>query len=311
MGHGHYSADMYDSISKTKSYKTKSASSIFATSLTDAVNPAKFKNGIRECRDSDDHPRSIPIIIALDVTGSMGRIPENLIKVKFPEMLNIMMRHNVTDAQICFAAVGDHYSDRVPLQMGQFEQDTAKLLEMLENFYIEGGGGGQTMESYPLAWYAAAYHTSTDSFEKRGIKGFLFTIGDESFHKKYEAKSIQQIFNLSEAGTIHYTAEQLYAAVSDKFHVFHIHCNDGSYTIPKLGSDWTNLLGERLLQIDDSNDVSELIATTVAVINGAEMDNILSTLNTTTASNLTKALTHVSSSLATLNKTTSSGIVAL
>lgn len=34
---------------------------------------------IRECRDSEEHPESLPIIIALDVTGSMGMVPHSLI----------------------------------------------------------------------------------------------------------------------------------------------------------------------------------------------------------------------------------------
>ena len=37
--------------------------------LADQLNP---KNVMRECRDSDEHPATVPVILALEVTGSMG-----------------------------------------------------------------------------------------------------------------------------------------------------------------------------------------------------------------------------------------------
>ena len=295
MGSGSYSTNTYKYISKDRSYTTKSKDEIFSSSLKDSVNPAKFKNSIRECRDSDDHPYSVPIMVFLDVTGSMGNIPDKLIKDKFPSMMEILVNNKVEHAQVCFGAIGDHYTDTTPLQCGQFEQDTTKLVDGLQDIFLEGRGGGQNMESYPLAWYTAAYHTSTDSFEKRGLKGFLFTIGDENFHDKYEGNKLADIMGLPEAEDK--TAKQLYQAASEKYHVFHIHVQDGSYEISRLGDKWKDLLGERLLVIDDSNNVAEVIATTVAVINGADMDKILSGLNKSTANTVSSALVNIKSVL--------------
>lgn len=292
MGTGHYSSKTYNAVTSARNYATKQASQIFSASLSNNMNPAMLKNGLRECRDSTDHPFSLPVMVFVDVTGSMGEIPYRLIQVKFPYMMDTLISHGVDDAQICFGAIGDHISDEVPLQIGQFEQDTTKLIDSLSDIYIEGCGGGQAMESYPLAWYIAAYHTSTDSYEKRGIKGFLFTIGDESFHPSYNGEFIRHLTGIQEAPAT-YSAEQLYAAASEKYHIFHIHVEDGSYSKRHIEKKWKNLLGELFLVLDKSDNVAELIGTTVSVINGADMDTILKSFSNSTASGVSKALAKI------------------
>ena len=294
MGAGHYSSRTYDAVTNARNYASKSADEIFSDSLKDSMNPAKLKNGMRECRDSADHPYSVPVMVFVDVTGSMGSIPYHLVRNKFPGMMDTLIKHGVSDAQICFGAIGDHISDQVPLQIGQFEQETVKLVDSLADIYIEGGGGGQTMESYPLAWYMAGFHTSTDSYEKRGLKGFLFTVGDESFHPKYDGDFISRLMGMERTPQT-YTAQQLYASASEKYYVFHIHVNDGSYKANDIGHDWKELLGERFLVLDDSNDVAELVGTTVSVISGADMNKILKSFNRSTASNISKALAKIDS----------------
>jgi len=292
MGTGHYSSRTYNAVTSARNYATKSANQIFSDSLRDTMNPAMLKNGIRECRDSSDHPYSVPVMVFVDVTGSMGGIPYNLIKNKFPRMMDTLVGHGLSDAQICFGAIGDHISDMVPLQIGQFEQETVKLVDSLADIYIEGGGGGQAMESYPLAWYIAGYHTSIDSYEKRGLKGFLFTIGDESFHPDYSGRFLQQMMGTKET-TQNYSAKQLFATASEKYHIFHIHVEDGSYSSSHIGKDWKELLGERFLTLKDSNNVAELIGTTTSVINGADMDRVLKSFDNRTAADISRTLSKI------------------
>jgi hypothetical protein len=309
MGTGHYSSRTYNAVTNARNYGTKSAHQIFSHSLADTMNPALLKNGMRECRDSDDHPYSVPVMLFVDVTGSMGSIPYNLIQTKFPSMMDILIKYGVNDAQICFGAIGDHISDEVPLQIGQFEQETTKLLDNLANIYIEGCGGGQAMESYPLAWYIAGNHTSTDSYEKRGVKGFLFTIGDEDFHPEYNGRFIQSLMGMKETPPT-YTAEQLYQAASEKYHIFHIHVEDGSYSARQIDKKWRALLGERFLVLKDSDNIAELIGTTVSVINGADMDNILKDFDHSTASNISTALAKIDT-LMPNSRNTNNGIITL
>lgn len=44
------------------------------------------KNVIRECCDTEEHPNTIPVILALDVTGSMGQAA-----VEVAKKLNVIM----------------------------------------------------------------------------------------------------------------------------------------------------------------------------------------------------------------------------
>lgn len=284
MGGSSFSASAYDDLSR--SYSTKSRSTIFKNNKIDSdMSPKNL--GFREARDSDGHPNSFPIIIALDVTGSMGKIPENLIKNKLGKLMEILIKNGVEDASICFLGIGDHYSDSSPLQVGQFESGTMELDKWLTSIYLECGGGGQIMESYQLAWLFGARHTSTDSFEKRNIKGFIFTIGDEYVHEKTEAGFLRDYMGYTEASDIN--SFDLLEEAKKTYNVFHIHCNDGSYQ-ESVSSKWGKVLGENLIIVQDSNTIAEVISSTVAIINGADMKNLLSSMDNKTANAVSTAL---------------------
>lgn len=108
-------------------------------SLDEKMN---IKGKIRESRDSQEHPNAFPIIIGLDVTGSMGNIPKQLICKGFPELMKKIMDEGVEHAQVCFVGVGDNECDQAPIQVGQFETSDELQEEWLKSIYLEGGGGG-------------------------------------------------------------------------------------------------------------------------------------------------------------------------
>lgn len=264
MGGSSWSDSSYDQIKQQRSAKT--SKEIFTSSKVDpALNPHGLR--VRESRDSAAHPRSNPLIVAFDVTGSMGTIPEQFARQKLGKLMQLLLDGKfIEDPQILFAAVGDAYSDRGPFQVGQFESG----LEMdmwLTRIWLEKGGGGQKKESYGLAHYFAAHHTSVDSFEKRNKKGFLFTMGDE-LSWDLPAEQVERIFGTRPA-TASFSMEELVKAASEKYEVFHIVIAQGHHgKDPEVIGFWQKLLHERALVLEDLNAICELIAVTVGLQEG-------------------------------------------
>ena len=251
MGGGFYSFDRAQA--RSANYQTRSREEIFSNRAIDPLMVIKGK--VRESCDSEEHPNSYPIIIGLDVTGSMGQVPENLIKEAFPEIMKTIMEKGVEHAQICFVGIGDHYSDDAPIQVGQFETSDELTEKWLKAIYIEGGGGGNNGESYQLAWYFAAYHTKIDSFEKRGIKGTLITIGDEPCHASISGKVLKDLFGEGESEAL---TSDLWTAVQKKWDVYHINVND--WTSDNYGSPrkWRELIGDNRLALSESMESKEI-----------------------------------------------------
>lgn len=309
MGYSSWSDDAYDSVSRAR--KTRSIDDNFTQNKLGVIHPdlSPDQVDVRESRDSDLHPNSVPIIVALDVTGSMGAIPENLIKNKLGALMSTLISNGILDPQIMFMAIGDHISDDYPLQVGQFESGTMELDNCLSKIFIERGGGGQNRESYPLAWYFAARHTSIDSFEKRQEKGFLFTIGDEGFHDHMGADFLQS--KCGYKGREPLAASSLLNEAGRSYYVFHIHANEASYHNDHfVFSQWKSLLGERFLVLEDQNNIAELIATTVALVKGVSPDAAMSGFDAKTRLSVSNALVSVKDSLIRRDHGVS-GIIAL
>lgn len=226
------------------------------------LNPdMDIKDKVRECRDSEEHPESLPIIIALDVTGSMGMIPHRLITKDFPEIMKKIMDEGIAHPQVCFLGIGDQYSDDAPMQAGQFESSDELLDKWLKTIWLEGGGGGNGGESYQLAWWFAARHTSIDHFEKRGKKGILITIGDEPVHKSVHKQELETLFGTrSEPNSM--TTSQILAAAQESWDVYHINLMDWSGAVSRTQSSWKELLGDHVINTEngEGNDIADIIS---------------------------------------------------
>jgi len=273
MGGGTYSSTTRHERAVTSGYYSKPKEEIFKQrEINNAMNP--YGISIRESRDSVEHPNSLAIILALDVTGSMGSIPHHLVKDGLPDIMQGIMDKGIADPQLLFLAVGDHEcGDRAPLQVGQFESSDELLDKWLTDVFLEGGGGSNAGESYLLAWYFAALHTSIDCLEKRGQKGFLFTIGDEPTLKSITSKRLASIMGDGQYETL--SDGDLLAKAREKYNVYHLHITEtASGGRPHVQDGWKQLMGDNVVMIHRYQQVTDTITkiVTAQADNNAEPD---------------------------------------
>lgn len=258
---------------KTKNVAGKTQAQVFtSTGMKDEFNPAKIK--VRESCDSDNNPKATPIILASDVTGSMGQTAHTLMKDGLNTLITqIYDRKPVSDPHVMVMAVGDLKTDSAPLQVTQFEADIS-LAEQLQEIYIEGYGGGNDGESYSSAHLFAGMKTDIDVAKKRGAKGFLFTIGDEPNHDVITKAHAARIgIDLEED----VTAEQALALAQRNWEVFHIALvNEGycQHSRREVLKRWNKLMPERVIPLENVDDIAETIVSVIQVHNGADRDAV-------------------------------------
>ena len=224
MGYGYWTKDSFATYSAGKG-RTVDASGRLDSRLTDqqiftqramhaTLDP---KNVMRECCDSADHPATIPVILALDVTGSMGPASAEVAK----KMNEVMTRlyGEIPDVEFMVMGIGDLAYDRAPIQISQFESDI-RIAEQLDLVYMEHGGGGNAFESYTAAWYMGSRHTRLDCW-KRGRKGLLITMGDEPMNPYLPAEPLAAATGDGLQGDVE--TRELYREVAEKYDVYHIH----------------------------------------------------------------------------------------
>jgi hypothetical protein len=265
MGYGNYSHDAHEALLQGR--QAIPAQQVFQQQ---SCHPLMQPKGVRlrECRDSPEHPNSLGIVFALDVTGSMGAIPRLLATQQLPNFMKVLMSCKVPDPQLLFVAVGDAVSDRSPLQVGQFES-TAELMDRwLTWSHLEGGGGGTGEESYELALYFLAQHTAMDCWEKRKKRGYLFMTGDERPYPILSRHIVEAVVGDRLDGDL--KVEEVVAELQKTFVPFFI--------IPDLARRnrceraWRDLLGDHVLCMEAPADVCFVTAGATLLSEGLAKD---------------------------------------
>ena len=273
MGHGNYSHAAHAAIIADRA--SASRDEVFTQRGCHALmNPRGM--GVRESRDSVDHPHSLGIVFALDVTGSMGDIPEILATRELPTFMTLLSTCLAKDPQLLFMAIGDATSDNAPLQVGQFESTAELMDQWLTWTYLEGGGGGSGEESYELAFYTAAQHTDMDCWTKRRKKGYLFLTGDELPYPSISRHQINTLIDDKLDADI--PIEEAIAAAAETFHIF--------FLVPDLKRRercerrWRDLLGDHVICMEAPGDACAVAASIVALTEKtiADVDTLAATL---------------------------------
>jgi hypothetical protein len=261
----------------TNSYRTYSASvaskprdEIYTSrSIHADLDPKGVK--LRESRDSADNPASTPIIVALDVTGSMGMLAEQIAKEGLGTLFQgILDRKPVVDPHLMFMGIGDAACDRAPLQVSQFEADN-RIVEQLTKLWLERGGGGNNHESYDLPWYFAARHTSHDSMLKRGKRGYLFTVGDEETPEVLTRDQLKRYLGTSPESDV--VSRLSLEEAQRSYDVFHVIIEEGDHcrhSLEKVRSSWSKLLGQRVIGLSDHKLLAQTIVSAIQVAEGAD-----------------------------------------
>ena len=273
MGGGSWTTSSYTSYTKTKGIKTSCLADGTVTldssydvqdlykarKLDEALDP---KGVIRECVDSDEHPNTIPVILALDVTGSMGSALEEVSK-----KLNAIMTETykkVKDVEFLVMGIGDLAYDNAPIQASQFESDI-RIVEQLDKVYFERGGGGNQYESYTAAWYFAINQTKLDAW-KRGKKGILITLGDEPLNPYLPKEALKRVTgNETLQGDVE--TKELYNEVIKKYDVYHFAINDSHtcyrYYRDDIKETWGKYLDNNHLKVVTLNELAAQIVSAI------------------------------------------------
>ena len=248
MGSGSFTTSSFRSYSTSRGRTVDAKGTVTSDSLQDFYQQTHIHEDlkpykvVRECCDSDEHPNTIPVIIGLDVTGSMGRAC-----VKTAQNLNTIITSlydKFDDIEFMIMGIGDLAYDYAPIQASQFESDV-RLAEHLDKVYMEHGGGGNGFESYTAAWYFGLHHTKLDCW-RRGKKGIIITMGDEPLNPYLPKYPLEKITGDNLEADVE--TKDLYELTKEKFDIYHIAIDDfdDCYQVYKsrVDASFGNLLKE-------------------------------------------------------------------
>lgn len=258
MGYGNYSHEAHEAITAGRAGRAREE--VFKQrECHPLMNPKGVR--VRESRDSAEHPHSLAIAFALDVTGSMGNIPDMLARQKLPKFMKLLGDCGVASPQLLFMAVGDATCDHASLQVGQFESTAELMDQWLTWSFLEGGGGGGDRESYELALYFLAQHMDLDCVRKRKKRGYAFLTGDENPYPAVSKHQVEALIGDTLDEDI--PLKEVVAACTETFHPF--------FLIPDLERrkrcerTWRDVLGDHVIAMEAAEDTCFVAASIVAL----------------------------------------------
>lgn len=261
MGGFSYDRDDYDSSSSSgwsssSSYSSNDSYSSYASSKMSAFRLDDSMKPTHRIRSNSKNP----IIIVLDVTGSNTSLAK-IVYDKMPMFYGqIEQQGYLKDFDICFMAVGDAFSDKYPLQVGNF----AKGIEIdtyLEKIVLEGCGGGNDGESYELAAYYLTHYMDLPE----GAKPIVFFQGDEPTHGNPTKSSVEEVemnWN-ADSGDVWKNLREM---CDDNVYMMLGKFN-GTYWKESYENEWKNILAdEHVIRVNEEKAIIDLILGIISMV---------------------------------------------
>lgn len=268
MGSGRWSSTDWNTYSSS-TIGSKPAAAVFTAAGMDLEFDPKLIQ-FRESRDSADNPASTPVVLACDVTGSLGVVADTLVRGGGLDTLatGIQTDRPIPDPHVAVMAVGDSNYDRAPLQVTQFEADI-RIAQQTQRLWIEKGGGVNRGESYALAYLFAASKMVSDSWDKRRRKGYVVTIGDEPPIDVSQAHA-KSFLGVDIAKDM--TTAEACALASERWNVFHVLLGQEGYCRTNRAdavAAWNRQMPGRVVVLDDVSKLAETVVSLIKVTEGA------------------------------------------
>lgn len=279
MGSGSWTTASYNSTIRSMGFSStsdilKSSTQSFykQRGIAPELDP---KGVVRECLDSEEHPNTIPVILALDVTGSMGTAAKTC-AAKLDDIMTSLYGE-VKDVEFMMMGIGDLAFDNAPIQVSQFESDI-RILDQTAKIWFEGGGGTNEWESYTAAWWFGINRCELDCW-KRDRKGIIITMGDELLNPSLPYNKISRKLFASGTGLQEpdIDTKRMYELASKKFDIYHIGILDSDALNYKRGEDridksWRDVLGQNYFKCK-CKELPDVIARIIKTSAGAERES--------------------------------------
>ncbi len=183
-----------------------------------------------------------PLIVAVDVTGSMASWPAEIFD-RLPLLFNTLSQYR-DDVEVCFAAIGDAGVDRWPLQVTSFASGY-DLEQLLKSLYGEGGGG-DAPESYGLFAQWVDTHVDVSAAED---KPFLIVFGDITMHSKVPRAQVRKLLGDDPQGDV--DAIEVWRRVARRYNVWFLRRSSGRKN-DQIDQQWAKAIGaQKVMRIED------------------------------------------------------------
>eukprot|EP01062_Namystynia_karyoxenos_P055905 TRINITY_DN46914_c0_g1_i1.p1 TRINITY_DN46914_c0_g1~~TRINITY_DN46914_c0_g1_i1.p1 ORF type:complete len:369 (+),score=140.73 TRINITY_DN46914_c0_g1_i1:92-1198(+) len=241
-------------------YSAGASAAMSNQQLNEGCDPRKV-----DCIETDAEN---PVVVCMDITGSMGSFPR-IIYDKLPMFYGqVMMQGYLEDCAMAFTFY-NHPTDAIPVQISPFERGDG-IDATLKKLAMKTGGGGDEGLEFPAFYYAFR------SKLPPGKKGYFFFIGDSlpTNQEKIPASEIKRLLGIQVEGAM--STQAVFEKLRNKYEVFFIsrvpttHGEQGGDIPPWMMKKLTQYFGEgRVLRLKTAKAVVDIMLGVLATHTGA------------------------------------------